>query len=84
MAMPPLVMEEMMADVSMATAVAFSAAHSSPFAKVPVCTIAIEPGAGVVSTLPSVSSPAAKREQEPPLPSVAGSKRAFWQASDTP
>jgi hypothetical protein len=33
---------------TMAAVVALSAAHSSPLAKVPVWTIATEPGAGVV------------------------------------
>ena len=48
---PAEVMDARAADVSIETEVAFRAAHSLPFAKVPVCTIATDPGTGVVSRL---------------------------------
>jgi hypothetical protein len=63
-ATPPEVMDATIADVSIETEVAFNAAHSSPFAYVPVWTMAIEPGAGDVWRLPA--SAAEKSSQSPP------------------
>lgn len=69
-------MDATTAEVSMETGLAFKALHSSPFAKVPVCTMTMDPGSGVVTTFVPSSS-AAYKVQEPPLPSVDGLKRAF-------
>jgi hypothetical protein len=83
MTTPPEVMDATTAEVSMETGLALRASHSSPFANVPVCTMTIDPGAGVVTTFVPSSS-AAYKVQEPPLLSVEGVKRALWQASDSP
>jgi hypothetical protein len=79
---PPEVMDATTAEVSMETDLAFKAAHSSPFAKVPVCTMATDPGAGVVMTFVPSSSAAYKVQE--PLPSFDGVNRALRQASDCP
>ena len=47
MTRPAEVTEATRAEVSIDAGVALRAAHSSPFAKVPVCTIVIDPGLSI-------------------------------------